>query len=97
MRFKLGLAAVVAVSVVLVGCGKYHGQYGGRYYQQDAQVMHPIVVPKGVPSPVSDQIFTVPRQDLAEGNTHPSLLPPDPTFLAYNAQYNHKNQSTKKK
>lgn len=92
MRYLTGII-VVAASVALVGCGKYHGKYGSKYYQQDAQLEHPIVVPRGVASPVAEQFFTVPEQHRASAaKSQPSLLPPDPTFLAYLNSYKHKKK-----
>lgn len=91
MRYLTGII-VVAASVALVGCGKYHGQYGGKYYQQDAQAVPPIVVPHGINSPVTEQYFTVPNQQLAQAKPHMSMLPPDPTFLAYLNSYKHKKK-----
>lgn len=91
MRYLTGMM-IVATSLALVGCGKYHGKYGGKYYQQDAQLEHPIVVPRGVGSPVTQQFFKVPNQHLAQAKPHLSLLPPDPTFLAYLDTYKHKKK-----
>ncbi len=81
---------VLGFGLLLGACGKYHGAYGGKYYMQDARVVHPIIVPKGINSPVQEQYYTVPN--IAEGRAAPklSLLPPDPMFVEYLAQYQHK-------
>lgn len=86
MRYLVGLLVLVS-GVLLAGCGKYHGTYGGKYYMSDARVVHPLVVPHGVHSPVGQQYFTVPNVAVASAPAKLSLLPPDPKFKAYLHDY----------
>jgi uncharacterized lipoprotein len=89
MRYLVGILVLVS-GFLLVGCGKYHGAYGGKYYMQDARTVHPIVVPAGINSPVSEQYFTVPNTAVGPVSAKLSLLPPDPTFREYLHDYKQK-------
>ncbi len=82
MRYLVGLFVLLS-SLVLTDCAKYHGTYGSKYYINDARVVHPIVVPQGVSSPVGEQYFTVPDKTTGYATPHLSLLPPDPILQAY--------------
>lgn len=95
MRYLVGAVAVIA-ALGLSGCGKYHGTYGGKYYMNDARVVPPLTVPKGVNSPVAQQFFTVPNQYRGRALPKLSLLPPDPEFrqrlAAHNAKKIHQHE-----
>ena len=72
---------VLALLGILLGaCSRYHGHYGGKYYKQNAQVVPPLQVPRGIASPVADQYYSVPWKAQAGPHSKFSLLPPDPQY-----------------
>jgi uncharacterized lipoprotein len=89
MRYLIGIT-ILAATLGLVGCGKYHGAYGGKYYMNDARTVPPLHVPAGINSPVTQQYFTVPNAQLGHATPKLSLLPPDPEFRARLAEHNSK-------
>ncbi|PHQ80923.1 MAG: hypothetical protein COB66_03525 [Coxiella sp. (in: Bacteria)] len=91
MRF-IKISLIAALGLSLAACGHYHGKYGGKYYMKDAQVVNTIKVPRGIPSPVAAQYYSVPWK--VEGRARPklSLLPPDPAFQRAMWKKHHKRK-----
>ncbi len=91
MRF-ITIITIAALATTLVGCGKYHGKYGSKYYKDNAQALAPITVPRGINTPVSEQYYAIPWKANGNPSEALSLLPPDPTFIK---KYNEVNRPKK--
>lgn len=79
MRF-MKFTMLALLGILLAACSRYHGHYGGKYYQKNAQATAPLKIPHGIASPVADQYYSVPWKAQAGSHAKLSLLPPDPEY-----------------
>lgn len=90
--FVLGL-----LGLALMGCAntsRYHGQYGSNRYMVNAQTIPPIDVPRGIASPVADQLYPIPWTIKGQASPTLSLMPPDPNYQHYLWQLQQKKKKT---